>query len=122
MSRRFLGLRLFLSLAAGGWAGYSAHVERAVALTGLLADQLRSRGWTIANASPVAVLCFLPPGGSASVADIANRIVSSGKAWISVAKFEDNPVLRACVTHGETGEHHIRQLVDALEVARRATA
>jgi hypothetical protein len=64
----------------------------------------------------------LPPSGSASVADIANRIVSCGKAWISAAKFEDYPVLRACITHGQTGEPHIRQLVETLEVARRATA
>ena len=26
-SRRFLGLRLFLSLAAAGWRGYGEHVE-----------------------------------------------------------------------------------------------
>ena len=25
---RFLGLRLFMSLAAAGWAGYAQHVER----------------------------------------------------------------------------------------------
>src|SRR5207244_3452097 len=28
-SRRFMGLRLFLSLAGGGWAGYAAHLARA---------------------------------------------------------------------------------------------
>jgi hypothetical protein len=96
-SHRFLGLRLFPSLAAAGWAGYSAHVERAVALTALLADQLRSRGWTIANASPVAVLCFPPPSGSASVADNANRIVSCGKAWILSPSLGTTP---CCITHG----------------------
>ena len=31
-SRRFLGLRLFLSLAAAGWQGYGEHVERSIAL------------------------------------------------------------------------------------------
>src|SRR5256885_12398954 len=31
-SRRFLGLRLFLSLAAAGWSGYAQHVERSVDL------------------------------------------------------------------------------------------
>ena len=30
-SRRFLGLRLFLALASGGWAAHAAHVERATA-------------------------------------------------------------------------------------------
>ena len=38
-SRRFLGLRLFLSLAAAGWEGYARHVERAIDLAALL------KGW-----------------------------------------------------------------------------
>ena len=37
-SRRFLGLRLFLSLGAGGWAAHAAHVEHAVELCHSLAD------------------------------------------------------------------------------------
>jgi len=135
-SRRFLGLRLFLSLAAAGWHGYAEHIERAVSLTGLLSDELRERGWTIANSSPVAVLCFLPPDGSfftqtgtpagcvrsAPVNDIANRLVGSGKAWISVAQYEHHPVLRACVTHGQSTKRHIHDLVEALEVATRPMA
>jgi aromatic-L-amino-acid/L-tryptophan decarboxylase len=121
-SRRFLGLRLFLSLAAAGWHGYAEHIEQAVSLTGLLSGELRARGWTIANSSPVAVLCFLPPDGSAPVNDIANRVVASGKAWISVAQYEHRPVLRACVTHGQSTKWHIHDLVEALEIARRPMA
>ncbi len=64
-SRRFAGLRLFLSLAAAGWDGYADHVERAIALAGLLANRLRARGWRIVNNSPLAVLCIAPPPGSA---------------------------------------------------------
>jgi aromatic-L-amino-acid/L-tryptophan decarboxylase len=117
-SRRFLGLRIFLSLAAAGWQGYGEHVERAVALTELLGNELRARGWTIANQSPVAVLCFVPPEGSATVSDIADHVVSSGAAWISATQFERRPVLRACITHGQSTEKHVRLLVDALENAR----
>ena len=40
-SRRFVGLRMFLSLAAAGWSGYAAHVERAIELTDLLKHELR---------------------------------------------------------------------------------
>ena len=50
-SRRFLGLRLFLSLAAAGWDGYARHVERAIQLAALLKERLLARGWTIANQS-----------------------------------------------------------------------
>ena len=41
-SRRFLGLRLFLSLASAGWSGHAAHIERAVAQTAL--HPRRARG------------------------------------------------------------------------------
>lgn len=101
---------------------YAEHIERAVSLTGLLSDELRAKGWTIANSSPVAVLCFLPPDRSAPVNDIANRVVGSDKAWISVAQYEHRPVLRACVTHGQSTKRHIHDLVEALEVARRPMA
>src|SRR6516162_3861524 len=56
-SRRFLGLRLFLLLAAAGWVGYGTHVERSIELAALLRRRLESRGWSIANL-PVAVLCI----------------------------------------------------------------
>jgi glutamate/tyrosine decarboxylase-like PLP-dependent enzyme len=52
-SRRFLGLRLFLSLAAVGWTGYGEHVERAIELIGLLKEKLLAQGWSIANDSSV---------------------------------------------------------------------
>ena len=102
-SRRFLGLRLFLSLAAAGWDGYAAHVERAVALSDMLSDLLRARGWTIANSSSMAVVCAEPPAGAAAPAEIARRVLDSGIAWISATTFEGRAVIRACITHGE---HH----------------
>ena len=118
-SRRFLGLRLFLSLAAAGWEGYAAHVERAVTLAALLGDRLRSRGWTIVNTSPLAVLCIAPPPGSADAATIVRGVLASGAAWISVATFEGRQVIRACITHGATTTDDVARLVDALEAARR---
>ena len=117
-SRRFLGLRLFLSLAAAGWDGYAAHVERAVALSGTLADRLRSRGWTIANASALAVVCAEPPAGSATPAEIARRVLASGTAWISATMFEGRPVIRACVTHGETTPDDVALLAETLDASR----
>jgi glutamate/tyrosine decarboxylase-like PLP-dependent enzyme len=117
-SRRFLGLRLFLSLAAAGWDGYADHVERAVGLATLLATRLKARGWTIANDSPVAVICAEPPAGSAEIATIVNRVLASGAAWVSTAIFEGRPVLRACVTHGQSETADVDALIAALETAR----
>jgi glutamate/tyrosine decarboxylase-like PLP-dependent enzyme len=117
-SRRFLGLRLFLSLAAAGWEGYARHVERAIELAALLKEMLLARGWTIANQSALAVLCVEPPPGAADARAIVDRVLASGRAWISVANFEGRQVIRACVTHGETTQDDVMELVDALETAR----
>jgi glutamate/tyrosine decarboxylase-like PLP-dependent enzyme len=116
-SRRFLGLRLFLSLATAGWIGYSEHVERAIELAGLLQERLVSRGWSIANQSLLAVLCIEPPLGYGDVRSIVNRVLASGRAWISTATFEGREVIRACVTNGETAPEDIEELADVLRAA-----
>jgi glutamate/tyrosine decarboxylase-like PLP-dependent enzyme len=116
-SRRFLGLRLFLSLAAAGWSGYAAHVEKSVALAQLLEKQLAARGWRVVNDSSLAVLCIEPPVGAGAVRAIVRRVVASGQAWVSEAMFEDRPIIRACVTHGGTTPEDVAALVDALEAA-----
>jgi glutamate/tyrosine decarboxylase-like PLP-dependent enzyme len=121
-SRRFLGLRLFLSLAAAGWSGYGAHVERAVELSRLLKEKLLSEGWAIANNSPLAVLCIKPGLGHDDARAIVGRVLASGRAWVSAARFEGDEVIRACVTHGETTPDDIVELVEALCVARTTLA
>jgi glutamate/tyrosine decarboxylase-like PLP-dependent enzyme len=118
-SRRFLGLRLFLSLAAAGWAGYGEHVEHSFLMLEQLTSALTARGWTLANGqNALAVACLLPPPGSKPVEDIVAQVLRSGIAWVSVARFENVKVLRACVTHGETSADDITQVVAALEQAR----
>ena len=44
-SRRFVGLRLFLSLASAGWAGYAEHIEHSRELASYAKDLLQRRGW-----------------------------------------------------------------------------
>jgi glutamate/tyrosine decarboxylase-like PLP-dependent enzyme len=120
-SRRFLGLRLFLSLAAGGWAAHAMHVERSFEHIAHLTESLKRRGWVMVN-KPVslAVACMTPPAGSLPVREIVKRVVMSGRAWLSVAMFEGREVIRACVPNGETSHSDIEEVVDALEQARLA--
>jgi len=117
-SRRFMGLRLFLSLAAAGWQGYGAHVERAVEVIEHIAARLVARGWSVANDSRLAVLCVLPPAGSPPLRDIVRKVLASGRAWVAVAKLEGREVVRICATHGEISVADIDELVAALEAAR----
>ena len=114
-SRRFLGLRLFLSLAAAGWSGYAVHVERAAQLISMVKERLAARGWQIANDSQLAVLCVRPPPGYPAIRDIVRRVLDSGRAWVAVSKLEGREVVRICVTHGEVSAADVEELVAALE-------
>ena len=113
-SRRFVGLRLFLALGAAGWKGYGEHVERSIKLTDRLTDRLKQAGWVHANDSPMGVSCMVPPGGHEAVQYFVDAVREDGRFWISKAIYEDNPVLRACVTNGRTDESVIDDLADAL--------
>ncbi len=119
-SRRFMGLRLFLSLAAAGWSGYAAHLERAVAVIERIKERLIVLGWSVANDSRLAVLCVVPPQGSAPVREIARRVLASGRAWVAVTTYVGREVVRICATHGETSLEDVEELVAGLEAARGA--
>jgi glutamate/tyrosine decarboxylase-like PLP-dependent enzyme len=117
-SRRFIGLRLFLSLAAGGWAAHAAHVEHSVDRAQELAARASTYGWSVVNEPRLAVVCMTPPPGSPPVREIVAQLLNRGSAWLSVAKFADRDVVRACVTHGETSSADIAVAIDALEEVR----
>jgi len=117
-SRRFVGLRLFLALAVAGWSGYEAHVRRSIDLIAELRDELASRGWQIANRSPLAVLCVTPPEGSGEPRSIVRRVIDSGRAWVAVAKLEGRDVIRICITHGQASRDDIRELAKVLYESR----
>jgi len=114
-SRRFLGLRLFLSLGAAGWEGYAAHVERATEVVARVKERLLARGWTVVNDSPLAVLCTVPPAGYPGIRDIVRKVLESGRAWVAAATYEGRDVLRICATHGEATLADVEELVAALE-------
>jgi glutamate/tyrosine decarboxylase-like PLP-dependent enzyme len=117
-SRRFVGLRLFLSLAVAGWDGFGRHVERSMALLSLLRRQLAAHGWQTLHESVAGVLCIVPPR-SISARSIVDHVLASGKAWVSVAVTEGREVIRACVTSGLTAPQDISDLAIALLRAER---
>ncbi len=113
-SRRFMGLRLFLALAAAGWEGMGAHVERGVEVTAHIQERLAGMGWTIANDSPLAVLDVIPPAELGEVRALVRRVVGSGRAWVAPTVFEGQDVVRICVTNGETSVRDVDALIAAL--------
>jgi glutamate/tyrosine decarboxylase-like PLP-dependent enzyme len=116
-SRRFAGLKLFLALGAVGWAGYARMVEKTIALAALIRDRLLEEGWTVVNASDLAVVCAAPPAGAPAPRELVGKLLASGEAWVSVATFEGQDVVRACVTNGMSTAGDIIRLLDALRAA-----
>jgi glutamate/tyrosine decarboxylase-like PLP-dependent enzyme len=117
-SRRFMGLKLFLSLAAAGWEGYGTHIERARQVMALAARQLQARGWQVQNASEMAVLCVTPPAGYPPIREIVRRVLASQRAWVAATTFGGREVIRICATHGEISAQDIGILVETLEATR----
>ena len=97
-SRRFLGLRLFLSLAAAGWSGYGDHVEHSIELIALLKGKLVARGWRIANDSSLAVLCVEPPpafGVVRSIVEIERKLAGvMSDAGIMISNSASTAIIR----------------------------
>jgi glutamate/tyrosine decarboxylase-like PLP-dependent enzyme len=122
-SRRFIGLKVFLSLAVAGWEGYRQALEHQVRMGDVLRELLAAHGWRIKNATPLPLVCFDDPRLEPNhLKAIVNNIVSSGKAWISNARLGTDMVIRACITNYRTQEADVKALVDELERLRHSRA
>lgn len=122
-SRRFIGLKLYLTLAVAGTRGYAETLRHQTAMGDLLRMRLRARGWRIVNETPLPVVCFTTSDetgqDAAFLQAIADQIVRSGEAWISTTRLEAHvPVLRACITSFRTSADDIDHLVGLLERSR----
>jgi glutamate/tyrosine decarboxylase-like PLP-dependent enzyme len=123
-SRRFIGLKLFMSLMVAGWRGYEETIRHQTAMGDLMRDELEESGWRTVNKTPLPTVCFVdaknPDGNSLErLAAIANEVVESGKAWISTTTMGGEvAVIRACITNYETRADDIESLVRDLDAAR----
>jgi len=122
-SRRFIGLKLFLSLAVAGWDGYAAVIGHQAQMGDLLRKRLAEEHWNIVNSTPLPLICFCDPkteDEDGACQRIADRVVASGEAWLSTVQLrpDKRPALRACITNYRTEPRHIEALVAALNRAR----
>jgi glutamate/tyrosine decarboxylase-like PLP-dependent enzyme len=108
-SRRFIGLKLFLSLAQNGEAGYAAMIEQQTCMAHVLREALRATGWRIVNSTPFPLVCFtrdgLDPGKF--LAALHSRQI----AWMSQAQLGETAVVRACITSFRTTEADVHWVV-----------
>jgi glutamate/tyrosine decarboxylase-like PLP-dependent enzyme len=108
-SRRFIGLKLFMTLAQQGENGYAEMIEHQARMGNVLRDALRASGWSILNETPLPLVCFtregLAPGEF--LAALHKRQI----AWMSEARVGNIPVVRACITSFRTTERDIHWVV-----------
>jgi len=108
-SRRFIGLKLFMSLAERGEAGMAGMLEHQTRMGNVLRAALTASGWHIVNSTPLPVVCFTREGlnSTAFLATLRERQI----AWMSEAMLGGVPVVRACITSFRTTEKDIEWVV-----------
>jgi glutamate/tyrosine decarboxylase-like PLP-dependent enzyme len=111
-SRRFIGLKLFMSLAQQGANGYAEMIGHQARMGDVLRDELKASGWSILNSTPLPLVCFtrdgLVPG------EFLASLHKSQIAWMSEARVGDIPVVRACITSFRTTESDIHWVVNEM--------
>ena len=121
-SRRFIGLKLFLTLATTGWDGYARILRHQSEMGDLLRGRLTASGWSIVNRTKLPVVCFTPSDEEWDMAmhqRASDAVVESGSAWIStIVLGGKKPALRACITNYRTGPEHIETLLVVLSNVR----
>ena len=108
-SRRFIGLKLFMSLAERGETGLAGMLEHQTRMGHVLREALKAGGWRIVNSTPLPVVCFTRDGlvPTALLAALRERQI----AWMSEAKLGGVSVIRACITSFRTTERDIEWVV-----------
>jgi glutamate/tyrosine decarboxylase-like PLP-dependent enzyme len=121
-SRRFIGLKLFLTLATTGWSGYAEVLRRQSEMGDFLRERLKESGWSVVNRTRLPVVCFTPSDVEWDMAThqcAADAVVQSGSAWISTILLGGKkPALRACITNYRTEPQHIEMLLAVLSKVR----
>jgi glutamate/tyrosine decarboxylase-like PLP-dependent enzyme len=109
-SRRFIGLKLFLSLAERGEGGYAEMIEHQTRMGDRLRERLAHAGWRILNATPLPLVCFTRDGLVPS--RFLSEMYARQIAWMSEVRLRDGtPALRACVTSYRTQDSDVDLVV-----------
>ncbi len=111
-SRRFIGLKLFMSIAQHGASGYADIIDRQAHMGDLLRQSLSSSGWTIVNSTPLPLVCFTRDG--LDIPAFLSAVRERQIAWVSEAHINGRPVVRACVTSYRTTERDVLWVVDEM--------
>ena len=116
-SRRFMGLKIYLSLLVFGWEGFSQMVEYQTKMGQYLRRKLTDNNWLITNNTPLPIVCFTDKQFQSEedfTKVVVKNIVASGKSWISNYPTGGISSIRACISNYRTTEKDIDELVSEL--------
>ena len=118
-SRRFIGLKVFLTLAELGEEGLASMIESQTTLGEELRGRLEAAGWRLVNRTPLPVVCATHPRileGGTTVKAVVERVLAGGLAWVSeVLLAGRTPAVRACITNYRTTSADVAFLVGELD-------
>ncbi|WP_372370066.1 aspartate aminotransferase family protein [Candidatus Uabimicrobium sp. HlEnr_7] len=119
-SRRFTGLKLFLTLLVHGEKGYSDVLQHQIDIGKYLKEQLQKNSWQVLNSTPWPVACFVDTKHNCDVKELLNLVNSKGDTWITNTElmWKKRPVLRVGISNFRTDKENIDKLITALENAR----
>jgi NADH dehydrogenase len=117
---------LWLSLVAYGVAGHGRQIDHDMRLGDLLRHRLIEAGWQLTNDTPMPVVCAThrsaPTESTAAWqwhVELAERVNTSGTAWVSPVLVARTPAIRACITSWRTQADDIEKLTEAMNQALR---
>jgi glutamate/tyrosine decarboxylase-like PLP-dependent enzyme len=116
-SRRFIGLKLFMTIAELGERGIAERIEHQARTGEYLRRRLRESGWTIVNDTPLPLVCFTRP--KLDVARFLRELYRRQIAWMSSVRIAGGPpVVRACITSFRTTERDIDGVLRGIAAAK----
>ncbi len=116
-SRRFIGLKLFMTIAELGEEGVAAMIDHQTAIAQYFRKELLRAGWLVVNDTPLPVVNFTHPrirAGEVTVDAILEKLYETREVWISGVTLRSEKVLRMCVTNYKSQRDDVDYLVAAL--------
>ncbi len=111
-SRRFIGLKLFMTLAECGESGYVAMIEQQARLGQVFRELLIASDWLILNETPLPLVCFTRRG--LDISRFLSLLRERQIAWMTEARVGDSAVVRACITSFRTTESDLHRVVNEM--------
>jgi glutamate/tyrosine decarboxylase-like PLP-dependent enzyme len=121
-SRRFMGLKLFMTLATHGEGGYQEVLRHQIAMGDYLRRELRNSNWRLKNSTPLPVVCFSDEAATQVCPElILRQVIATKKAFLTTTKLGPvrESVLRAGIPSYLTRKNHVDELVALLNEARK---